>query len=119
MTDDAPFPTKDELYSGIKSVNDESGGLLRIDLVMPSHGPALVAAALFGDPQAAWLLTMIAQTSRRIRKAPKRLPVLCSACPRPIRKLDGVTFGVTLPAVDAPAQGLAFAICPKCSADPV
>jgi hypothetical protein len=103
-------------------LNDEGGGLQHARLVRPDDVPEMLAAALLGDRTAGSMLRAVSESIDRITRAPRSRPVLCAACPAPIRSPTGTTFGVLLPAVDAPRTVLAFALCPQCiaaaSADP-
>ena len=108
-------PADAQWREGIEQVHREAAGLLRVHLVKPADSVHLIAAAILGEPTPLLLLQAITQAARQIRKAPRRLPVLCLCCPRPIRKPEGVTFCVTLPDIDRPGMAIGSAICPECA----
>jgi hypothetical protein len=103
---------------GIQAVNDESAGLLDVDIVDALAGADLLVRATRGDKEAAALFLAVTQAATRIKQAPRRKPALCICCPRSIKRLTAATvFGVAAPAIANPTGAIGFAFCDRCSAD--
>lgn len=105
-----------DLNDGIALVQAESGGLLDLFLIPPEEGPGLVAAAALGSATATRVLRAIVDTASRIRQSARKTePVLCMTCPRCVRRLDGVTFGLASPAANNATGAIGFVVCHRCS----
>ena len=108
---------KAALCQGVQQVSEEAAGALNVFVVRPIDGPALVADAIAGDPEASCILQGISQAQTRILAAPAREPMLCASCPAPLR--DGrYSFVVALPAKDSPLHAIGLGVCPACGTDP-
>ena len=104
------------LRDGIQKINDEAGGLLELQVVQRTDLPALILDALAGSAEAAQILRQINQALHNIEAAPRRKPMLCGCCPRPLRH-GQYSIIIARPACDDPSQGLALAICNTCGPD--
>ena len=105
---------------GMQRVNDESGGLLNVDIIDSRYGAELLAHAMLGDSEALALLKAVAQAGARVKGAPRRTPALCIACPRAVKRISCDTvFGVATPAIPSPTGAVGFVFCEKCAADRV
>ena len=100
---------------GVQRVSDESAGVLQLDIIQHADLPELLAHALLGDPEAVRLANMASDVLRGIAAAPRRKPMLCGSCPRPL-KLKGYAFSLVfaLPGRDQPSNVLSMAICHRC-----
>ena len=105
-----------ELADGIARFQSEAGGMMELIVVRPIDAIDVMADALAGDSRAVCVLKAIEQAADAIRTAPRRLPMLCAACPRPLRG-SGYSFGVALPDTDHPKHGLALAVCTRCATE--
>lgn len=103
---------------GIRSVHDEAAGVLTMMVIRQSEAMDLMAEAIQGDVEAARLMTLLAQTSKRIDVARRtKAPMLCVSCPRPL--LDNkFAFVVAGPAGTDAVNHIAVAVCRKCGRTP-
>jgi hypothetical protein len=107
-----------EWREGIRSVNDESAGLLNVSIVDAGAWAGLLARALIGDRESEALLQAVVQAGARVEQAPRRLPALCLCCPRAVKRISANTvFGVAMPAIGNPTGAIGFVFCDRCSAD--
>ncbi len=104
------------LAEGLARFQSEAGGMMELVVVRPTDAVDILADAFAGDSRAVTLMRAIEQAADAIRDAPRRLPMLCAACPRPL-KHGRYSFGVALPACDRPAHGLALAVCSRCATE--
>ena len=102
------------LAEGLARLQSEAGGMMELVIVRPTDAVDIMADALAGDGRAVSLLQAMEQAAGAIRNAPRRLPMLCAACPRPLRH-GRYAFGVALPARDNPTHGLTLAVCTRCA----
>jgi hypothetical protein len=107
------------LTAGLALVQAEGGGLLDLFLIPPEEGPSLIAAAALGSVTATRVLRAITDTASRIRQSARKTePTLCLCCPRAVRRLNGVTFGLASPAADRATGAIGFVVCQQCSGKP-
>jgi hypothetical protein len=100
----------------LMAIHREAGGVLALNIIRPGDALNLVAASLEGGSEASRLLRAVCDTVARIESAPRRKPMLCGNCPRPLRG-SGFVICVAVPDRDSPTNGLAFALCEYCSRD--
>ena len=105
----------DTLTAGLTAIQADAGGMMTIVVVHPSEGPALLASAMAGNREALHLFQSVVQSLEGIAKAPKRKPMLCATCPRPLRKATGFSIAVAMPAKGDPSLGLCLAVCAHCA----
>lgn len=98
----------------LSNLRVESGGAVDLFVVRPVDAPDVVARALAGDPLAQRVFEALASASRAMDAAPKRKPLLCATCPRPLRG-SAFAIGLVLPMRDNPQSGAAFGLCVKCA----
>lgn len=110
-------PSKAALAAGLQRINVEAAGVIDLIVVRPIDAAEMLADAIAGSAEAMRLFRAISDASDRIAQAPKRTPMLCASCPRPLRG-SGYAFVVALPAVDRPEQALAMAVCTCCATEP-
>jgi hypothetical protein len=101
---------------GVREVHREAAGVMQILFFDPEAGARLVLGAALGDAWAAGMLVAIADYAQHIAQAPRHKPMLCLTCPTPIRSARGLTFAMTVPAIDGPRHALGSAVCPACAA---
>jgi len=104
------------LAEGLARFQSEAGGMMELVVVRPTDAVDILADVLAGDDQAVRLMRMLDQADTAIRSAPRRLPMLCAACPRPLKR-GRYSFGIALPASDNPTHGLALAVCTRCAVE--
>ena len=106
-----------DLQAGVQRVNDEAGGVLRLQVIRRSDLPGLALDALAGDAEAAELLRQAQDTAAAIEAAPRHRLMLCGSCPRGLRDRK---YAVVLarPGCDDPTMALAMAICLRCGPTP-
>jgi len=109
-------PSKAALQAGVEQITKEAGGLVDVMVVQLQDMPDILADAMAGSREALTLLNAINDTLTRIDAAPRRFPMLCVSCPRPLRK-GRFSFGLALPQCDDPTRMLAVAVCHRCSTD--
>ena len=102
------------LAEGLARFQSEAGGMMELIVVRPGDAVDILADAMAGDCRAVCIMQAVEQAANAIRGAPRRLPMLCAACPRPLRH-GRYAFGVALPASDNPTHGLALAVCTRCA----
>lgn len=104
-----------EWQAGVRQVHEESGGLVTVAIVTREARLELLAAVVLGDHEASTILRAIADCSKWIAKTPRKRPVLCVCCPRPVLRVTRDTIiGVASPATTAPNRALGFAFCREC-----
>lgn len=99
---------------GLAKFESEAGGLAELLIVRPSDALDILTDAIAGDPQARSIFRALSVAARSVEAAPRRKPVLCSCCPRPLRGSD-FTFGLILPFRDDRSVGLALGVCGRCA----
>jgi hypothetical protein len=113
-----PHPTDQQWRDDISSVRAEAGGLFDVSIIDAMAAAELLGYAILGDRSAAELLEALRQAMERIRRAPRRYPALCVACPRPVKRIAADTvFGIATPSVPSPSGAIGFVFCSRCSAD--
>jgi hypothetical protein len=105
------------LTEGIQELSTEAAGVLDLAIVRPIDVPALLISSLAGNADATRILQAISDAQKRIVTAPRRSPMLCASCPRPLLQND-YSFAVALPHCDAPVQALGMAVCLRCANEP-
>lgn len=99
---------------GIRAVHEEAAGVLTLLVIRQSDAIDLMAEAIQGDVEAARLMALIAQTSKRIDVAKRtKSPMLCMSCPRPLLN-NKFAFVVAGPAGCNAVNHVAVAVCRKC-----
>lgn len=104
------------LAEGLARFQSEAGGVMELVVIRPIDAAGIMLDALAGDIRAASVVKAIEHAADAIRDAPRRLPMLCAACPRPL-KGGRYSFGIALPASDNPTHGLALAVCTRCATE--
>lgn len=112
-----PHPSRAVLQDGLKHMQAESGGAIHVMVVRPIDALGLLADAISGDAEARRLFDAVNQAATEIAAAPRRRPILCASCPRPLRR-SAYSFVVALPARDNPTQALSMAVCSRCAVEP-
>lgn len=102
----------------VHTIHAESGGLLDLLIVRAIDMPPIIAEATAGSPDAIMLVFALEDTMKRIEAAPRRSPMLCVSCPRPLLRKTLYSFAVVLPSRERPTNGLALAVCAKCAVTP-
>lgn len=102
------------LQAGLHRIHDEAGGVVELVVVRQVDALDLLADAMGGDTKAAGLLQATNQALGRIAAAPRHLPMLCSACPRPL-KPGRFAIVLALPAKSGPANAIGLAVCQHCA----
>ena len=97
----------------VEQLHEEAGGVLDVRIIRHTDVTSLLARVLAGDLEAFQVLSMAEKVVEGIRRAPRRRPMLCAACPGPLRN-SRYAIALVLPARDDPTNGLSFAICDKC-----
>lgn len=101
------------LVECVELLHEEAGGMLDVRIIRHADVPSLLARALAGDLEASQALSMAERVIGGIQRAPRRRPMLCGACPGPLRN-SRYAVVLALPARDDPTNGISFAICHKC-----
>ena len=98
---------------GMQAVHDEAAGVLSVEVVQMPDLPRIRGAALAGNADAQRVLQVVRHALQGIVEAPRRKPMLCGHCPRP---LAGGRFSIVaaFPSRDDASRGLALAICDGC-----
>ncbi len=104
--------------TAVRTIRAESGGLLDTMIVRPADLAFVVAEATAGDPDAIRVLAALETTVKRIAAAPRRSPMRCVACPRPLLKKTVYSFCIVEPSRANPTSGLAIAVCSRCATTP-
>ena len=99
----------------MRAVHAEAAGCMTLDIICPADVPSLVAYGAMGDQQAKRLTIAVEQALNGIARAPRRRPMLCASCPRPVRPGSEFWVVIASPARDDAAQCLTLAICAGCA----
>lgn len=101
---------------GVRRVHDQAAGVVRLLVILPADLPALLAGAVVGDPEARKLATCVSHAKRGIERAPRKRPMLCGSCPRPL--LGGrYSIVCAIPNRADASEALTLGICFKCGND--
>jgi hypothetical protein len=100
----------------LMAIHHEAAGVLALNIIRPGDALNLVVASLEGGREATRLLRAVCDIVARVESAPRKKPMLCGCCPRPLRG-SGFVICVAVPDRDSPTNGLAFALCEHCSRD--
>ena len=103
--------------SDMQSLHNEAGGLMRLHVFRQVDAPELIGHAIAGDAEAVRLMRALNDALARINEAPRRYPLLCGSCPRPLRKTDFAVV-LALPHRDDPSLCLSMGICKRCGTEP-
>lgn len=87
-------------------------------IVRPADLAFVVEEAAAGDPDAIRVLATVEDAVRRITAAPRRSPMHCASCPRPLLRKTAFAFAVVEASHENPTSGLAIAVCPRCATTP-
>ncbi len=104
--------------TAVRTIRAESGGLLDLMVVRPADLAFVVAEATARDPDAVMVLAALDNAVQRISAAPRRSPMRCVACLRPLLARTHYSFCVVLPSRANPTSSLAIAVCSKCAVTP-
>ncbi len=87
------------------------------DLVIcrPPDALRFIADAARGDRHAARVLVAVNDALHRLDAAPPKAPMLCAACPAPLRPGVPYSFVLHLPADERVPYGFALAVCRRCA----
>lgn len=110
--------SKSALQRGVERLAVESGGLVKFIGIQKRDEPVLVADVLNGCPEAQRVLRAVVHARSKIAGAPKRRPMLCATCPKPLRDGDKYAVVVVFGAVDDPSEALTMAVCNRCGPTP-
>ena len=111
-------PSKAEWEQAVDSIHREASGAVEIVIVMMEEMPGLLGEALLGNPRCLQLFKLVVQMLNHVKAAPRRDPVLCACCPRPVRQGSRFNMAVAIPARDDPHQALALVVCERCAIEP-
>jgi hypothetical protein len=106
------------LSEAVRTIRAESAGLLDLMVVRPADLAFVVAEATARDPDAVMVLAALDNAVQRISAAPRRSPMRCVACLRPLLARTHYSFCVVLPSRANPTSSLAIAVCSKCAVTP-
>ena len=86
------------------------------DLVVcrPIDALGFIAAMTRGDRRAARIMFAVNDSLHRLDAAPRQSPMLCAACPAPLRPDKACSFVVHLPEDERTPYGFALAVCRRC-----
>jgi len=110
--------TKAELRQTVSHVAAEGGGMIAFTAIRSRDIPLLLLEALAGDKEACSLLQAVEHGLAKIKGAPRRRPMLCAACPRPVRGGDRFAIAVLHGAVAQPTRAITLAVCQRCGPTP-
>ena len=102
---------------GIRDVQAQSGGLMRLEIIRPYDAAVLMLEAAGGNVEARRTLMVVNDALDRIAAAPCRKPSLCGSCPRQVRKIK-FAIAIATPQRDDATRVLAVAICERCATEP-
>jgi hypothetical protein len=106
-----------EMAAGLENMQAQSGGVVSIFVVRQCDVISLLGGALGGDVASLKVLRAVNVANDRIEQAPRRKPMLCASCPRPLRH-SGYAVVVALPDNDEASQALTLAVCKHCATEP-
>lgn len=110
--------SKSELKRAVGQVATEGGGVIAFDAVRVRDLPLLLGEALGGSQEARMLLQAVERALTKIKEAPQRRPMLCAACPQPVRHGDKFAVVVLRGAAADACQAITMAVCRRCGPTP-
>lgn len=102
--------------AGIRSVHAEAAGLMSLHAFRQLDAVPLLARAMCGEVEAMRLSLALCEALGQIHNAPRRRPMLCGSCPRPLRQGN---FAVVIAAPERtdPTNCVTLGICKKCAVE--
>lgn len=110
--------TKSELKRAVQQVAVEGGGLVAFDAVRSRDIPLLVAKLFAGSQEARTLLQAVEHALGKIKHVPQHRPMLCAACPQPVRDGDKFAVVVLRGAAEDACQAITMVVCRRCGSTP-
>lgn len=104
--------------SQMQALNDNAEGVLELHVVRPKDGAMLLIQAFGGDRESQRLLGWVRHVLRQVAAAPRRKPMLCASCPRPLRERDGFAVVIAVPGGINPEHCLTMGVCARCATAP-
>lgn len=102
------------LQVGFHRIHDEGGGAVELVVVRQTDALDMLGDAMAGNARAAGLLRATNDALGRIAAAPRRFPMLCAACPRPL-KPGRYAIVLAVPARSDPTTAIGLAVCQHCA----
>ena len=84
-------------------------------VVRPIDALGFIAAMARGDRHAARVMHAVNESLHQLDAAPRHAPLLCAACPDPLRPNKACSFVVHLPMDARLPFGFALAVCRRCA----
>ncbi len=85
-----------------------------LTICRPPDALRFIADAARGDRHAARVLVAVNDALHRLDAAPRRSPMLCAACPAPIRPEVSCSFVLHMPEDERVLYNFALGICRRC-----
>jgi hypothetical protein len=102
----------DKWVGGLRRVENEGQGVWDLRVFFPEHFIGLMADARSGNPNAAVVLDLLANTIGHVGRADP--PALCLLCDHEFKGDTPAAFVIVTARVDAPKQGIGNALCDGC-----
>ena len=108
---------REEMTESLQGMRAEGGGVVSIFVVRQCDAIRLLGSARAGNATSLKVLRAVNVANGNIEQAPRRRPMLCASCPRPLR-YGGYSIVVALPDNDEASRALTLAICKRCATKP-
>ncbi len=112
------WQSRDALEAALGRLQVEAGGVMELYVVRPPDALGILADAIAGDAQAARIYRAVCTATNGIKTAPKKQPMLCASCPRPLRAGTPCSIILAVPRRDDAHQAVTLAVCAKCATQP-
>ena len=100
----------------MQALQQEAGGMMEMRVIRQADAPELLSHVIAGDLDAARMMNALCEALAGVKNAPRRFPMLCGSCPRPLRSID---FSVVLaiPFREDATRCMYVGICAKCATE--
>lgn len=103
--------------SDIQNIQDQAGGLLELHIIRDSDVTDLLLRSIMGDAEASRLVSTNLSARKQVATAPRKRPMLCACCPRPLLRHTPFAVIVATPNWEDFAKCLTLGVCQKCAVE--
>jgi len=105
-----------DMRSTLAEMGQQGGGAVVLHFVTFAHVPGIMHRADAGSADDLRILKALGEALTGIQGAPRKRPMLCACCPRPVRG-SGFAIALAMPSGPNPTSALTLAVCDACAPD--